>query len=103
MPLIILGVIVISGIVAYWFIGNQSSDGPVSPRDFGDRVSSAAQDKAQGVKNEVAKKIRKRAGIFDVDYDIEDDGYGAGSKDPDDNTIPFPSDVERAKRKRDIK
>lgn len=102
MPLIILGVLVISGIVAYWYIGNQNSDDPVSPRDIGDRVSSAAQEKAQGVKNEVAKKIRRRAGIFDVDYDVEDDGYNGSSKDHDDNTIHFPSDVERAKRQRDI-
>ncbi len=91
MPLIILGILVISGIAAYWYIGKQNSDDPVSPRDIGDRVSSAAQEKAQDVKNEVAKKIRKRAGIFDVDYEVEED-----------NTIPFPSDVEREKRKRDI-
>ena len=91
MPLIILGILVISGIAAYWYIGKQNSDNPVSPRDIGDRVSSAAQEKAQDVKNEVAKKIRKRAGIFDVDYEVEED-----------NTIPFPSDVEREKRKRDI-
>jgi len=91
MPLIILGILVISGIAAYWYIGKQNSDDPVRPRDIGDRVSSAAQEKAQDVKNEVAKKIRKRAGIFDVDYEVEED-----------NTIPFPSDVEREKRKRDI-
>lgn len=91
MPLIILGILVISGIAAYWYIGKQNSDDPVNPRDIGDRVSSAAQEKAQDVKNEVAKKIRKRAGIFDVDYEVEED-----------NTIPFPSDVEREKRKRDI-
>ena len=91
MPLIILGILVISGIAAYWYIGKQNSDDPVSPRDIGDRVSSAAQEKAQDVKNEVAKKLRKRAGIFDVDYEVEED-----------NTIPFPSDVEREKRKRDI-
>lgn len=91
MPLIILGILVISGIAAYWYIGKQNSDDPISPRDIGDRVSNAAQEKAQGVKNEVARKIRKRAGIFDVDYEVEED-----------NTIQFPSDVEREKRKRDI-
>ena len=98
MPLILLGLIVVISIATYWYIGKQNSDDPLSPKDIGDRVSDVAQNK----KREVAKKIRKRAGIFDVDYDIEDDGYGRSSKDSGDNTIPFPSDVERAKRKRDI-
>ena len=87
MPLILLGLIVVISIAAYWYIGKQNSDDPLSPKDIGDRVSDVAQNK----KREVAKKIRKRAGIFDVDYEVEED-----------NTIPFPSDVEREKRKRDI-
>lgn len=98
MPLIILGLLVVIGIIAYWFIGNSSSDKPLTPRDIRERytqpVKEKAKDTAKEVKEDVAKKIRKRAGIYDADYDIEDDGYG--------NTIPFPSDVEREKKKRDI-
>ena len=92
MPLIILGLIVIISIAAYWYIGKQNSDEPVSPRDIGGKFSNAAQEKAKDVRDDVAKKIRRRAGIYDVDYEVEDD----------DNTIEFPSDVERAKRKRNI-
>ena len=103
MPLILLGLIVIIGIVVYWYIGNKNSDDPISPSDIGDRFSNAAQEKAADVKNEVVRKIRKRAGIYDVDYDIEDDGYGnSGRQDLDDNTIPFPSDVEQAKKRHNI-
>ena len=102
MPLIILGLIVIIGIAFYWYIGNKNSDDPVNPRDIGERVSYAAQEKAKDVKDDVAKKIRKRAGIYDVDYEVEDDGYGERSSSEDDNTIPFPDDVERAKKKHNI-
>ena len=115
MPLIILGVIVIIAIVAYWYIGNQNSDDSIDPRDIRERYSHAFEEKAKNIAKDVGgdvkKAIRKRAGIFDVDYDVEDDGYGnseknnrakTGKEDSEDNTIPFPSDVEREKRRRDI-
>ncbi|MBP3895231.1 MAG: hypothetical protein J6D07_02065 [Mogibacterium sp.] len=107
MPLIILGAIVVIAIIIYWYIGNQNSDEPIDPREIRDRYSHAFEEKARdianGVGDDIKKSVRKRAGIFDVDYDVEDDGYGArDSKDPEDNTIPFPSDVEGEKRKRDI-
>ena len=113
MPLIILGLLVIIGIAAYWYIGNQNSDDPIDPREMRDRYSRVFEDKAKDIAKDVGddvkKAIRKRAGIFDVDYDVEDDGYGENaasdknsSRDANDNSIPFPSDVEREKRKRDI-
>ena len=92
MPLILLGLIVIIGIVAYWYIGKQNSDNPLDPREVRERYSRSFEDKAKDVGDEVKKAVRKRAGIFDVDYDVEEE----------DNTIPFPQDVEREKRKRDI-
>ena len=92
MPLIILGLIVIIAIASYWYVSNKNSDEPFDPRELGDKFSNAAQDKANEVKKEVAKKIRRRAGIYDVNYEVEDD----------DNTIEFPSDVEKAKKDRNI-
>lgn len=113
MPLIILGLLVILGIIGYWYIGNQNSDNPIDPHEVREHYSRAFEDKAKTVAkdvgDEVKRVVRKRAGIFDVDYDVEDDGYGGhpgthegADKEPDDNTIPFPSDVEREKQKRDI-
>ena len=111
MPLIILGLIVIIGIVIFWLISNSDiEDGKIDTRPVRERYSHAFEDKAEkakeaakDVKDDVTKKIRKRAGIYEADYDIEDDGYGSStSGESDDNTIPFPDDVEREKKKRDI-
>ena len=108
MPLIILGVIVIISIAAYWYIVNQNSDEPIDPQEVRERFSHAfegrAKDIAKDVGDDVKKAIRKRAGIFDVDYDVEDDGYGnrSSSDNPDNNTIPFPADAENEKRRRGI-
>ncbi|MBQ6623831.1 MAG: hypothetical protein IJH57_04355 [Mogibacterium sp.] len=118
MPLIILGLLVVIGIVGYWYIGNQHSDDPINPREVREHYSRAFEEKAKDVAKDVGdgvkKAVRKRAGIFDVDYDVEDDGYGGKSSSSDsnshnedsdnrdDNTIPFPQDVEREKCKRDI-
>ena len=116
MPLIILGLLVVIGIIAYWFIGNQNSDKPVNPHDIEDKISSAVHSKAKDIKDDLTKRIRRRAGIYDIDYDVKDDGYGNSSdsepitsnskskaQDADNNTIPFPEDAEREKRRRDIK
>ena len=108
MPLIILGLLFIIGIVAYWFFNSYGSDElPPDARSLREHYSNAAQDKArevaEDVKGEVMRRIRKRAGIHEVDYTVEDDGYGeSGSDASTDNTIHFPSDVEDEKRKRDI-
>ena len=73
-------------------------------RDLREDVSRAFGDKARDIGDDIKKAARKRAGIFEADYDLEDDGYGNSDKDKDkdDNTIPFPEDVEKEKRKRDI-
>lgn len=111
MPLVILGIILIIAVVLYWVVSNSDTDDgkiDTSPiRDHYSHVFEEGSDKARnaarGVKDDLARKIRKKAGIFDVDYDIEDDGYGEpGSEDYTDNTIPFPKDVEKEKSKRDI-
>ena len=123
MPLIILGLILIIGIVIYWIVSNSNlDDGKIDTSPIREHYSHAFEEKAgkaRGVAKDVAddlsKKIRKRAGIYDVDYDVEDDGYGNKSPDssenrgsaasnsqtkPSDNSIPFPRDVEREKRER---
>ena len=111
MPLIILGLILIIAVVVYWVVANSDTDdGKIDTRPIKEHYSHVfeeksdkARDAAQGVKDDIAKKIRKRAGIYDVDFDIEDDGYGDSSeKAPDDNTVEFPSDVEAEKKKRNI-
>lgn len=99
MPLIILGIIVAIALFAYWYIGNQDGDEPEDLRGVRERYSHAFGDKAKDAGEELKKEIRRRAGIYDADFDVEDDGYGNSG---DDNTIPFPSDVEEEKRKRNI-
>lgn len=102
MPLILLGLLLIVGVITYWYLVKQNSDEPIDPRSMREHYSIVFDEKAEGIKEDVAKKIRKKAGIYDADFDIEDDGYGSSSDSADDNTIRFPSDVERAKRKHDI-
>ena len=112
MPLIILGLILIIAVVIYWVVANSNTDdGKVDTSPIKEHYSHVfeektdkARDAAQGVKDDLAKKIRKRAGIYDVDFDIEDDGYGESpSKNAEDNSIPFPDDVELAKKEHNIK
>ena len=125
MPLIILGLIVIIGIVIFWVVSNSDfEDGKIDTSPIKEHYSNAFGDKAEKAKgaakdvaDDLTKIIRKRAGIYDVDFDVEDDGYGnrgsssskagetVGTKaeeGPEDNSIPFPTDVEREKRRRDI-
>ena len=101
MPLIILGLIVIASIVAYAII-NGGDDGNEDTRSVRERYAHMFEDRAKDATEELSKQIRRRAGIHDADFTVEDDGYGGPAKDPDDNTIQFPSDVESAKRQRDI-
>ena len=107
MPLIILGAIVVIAIITYWYLGNQNSDDPIDPRDIREKYSRAFEEKAREIAKDVGgdvkKAVRKRAGIYDVDYDIEDDGYGeSSSKNSEDNSISFPDDVEKAKKDHNI-
>ena len=119
MPLIILGLIVIIGIVIFWVVSNSDfEDGKIDTSPIKEHYSNAFGDKAEKAKgaakdvaDDLTRIIRKRAGIYDVDYDVEDDGYGnrgsnsaenEAATDSEDNSIPFPTDVEREKRRRDI-
>lgn len=111
MPPIILGLILIIAVVIYWVVANSNTDdGKIDTRPIKEHYSHVFDEKtekarhaAQDVKDDLARKIRKKAGIYDVDYDIEDDGYGeSSSKNSEDNSIPFPDDVEKAKKDHNI-
>ena len=103
MPLILLGLLLITGILIYAAV-NRSYDESDDVESVRDRYSRMFEDKAKDAADELSRKIRNRAGIHDADFTVEDDGYGGSDSDKDesDNTIKFPSDVESEKRKRDI-
>ena len=97
MPLIILGLLVVSGIVIYAVVRKRQSE-EVDTRTVRERYPHVFETIDQKI-----DQMKKGANYTVVDDDEEDvDDDNAKYRDEDGHTLHFPDDAEVEKRKRNI-
>ena len=97
MPLIILGLLVVSGIVIYAVVRKRQSE-EVDTRTVRERYPHVFETIDQKI--DQMKKGANYTVVDDDEEDIEDDN--AKYRDEDGHTLHFPDDAEVEKRKRNI-
>ena len=97
MPLIILGLLVVSGIVIYAVVRKRQSE-EVDTRTVRERYPHVFETIDQKI--DQMKKCANYTVVDDDEEDVEDDN--AKYRDEDGHTLHFPDDAEVEKRKRNI-
>lgn len=97
MPLIILGLLVVSGIVIYAVVRKRQSE-EVDTRTVRERYPHVFETIDQKI--DQMKKGANYTVVEDDEEDVEDDN--AKYRDEDGHTLHFPDDAEVEKRKRNI-
>ena len=97
MPLIILGLLVVSGIVIYAVVRKRQSE-VVDTRTVRERYPHVFETIDQKI--DQMKKGANYTVVEDDEEDVEDDN--AKYRDEDGHTLHFPDDAEVEKRKRNI-
>ena len=97
MPLIILGLLVVSGIVIYAVVRKRQSE-EVDTRTVRERYPHVFETIDQKI--DQMKKGANYTVVDDDEEDVEDDN--AKYRDDDGHTLHFPDDAEVEKRKRNI-
>lgn len=97
MPLIILGLLVVSGIVIYAVVRKRQSE-EVDTRTVRERYPHVFETIDQKI--DQMKKGANYTVVDDDEEDVEDDN--AKYRDEDGHTLHFPDDAEVEKRKRNI-
>jgi D-alanine-D-alanine ligase-like ATP-grasp enzyme len=97
MPLIILGLLVVSGIVIYAVVRKRQSE-EVDTRTVRERYPHVFETIDQKI--DQMKKGANYTVVDDDEEDVEDDN--AKYRDEDGHTLHFPDDAEIEKRKRNI-
>ena len=97
MPLIILGLLLVSGIVSYAVVSKRQSE-EVDTRTVRERYPHVFETIDQKI--DQMKKGANYTVVDDDEEDVEDDN--AKYRDEDGHTLHFPDDAEVEKRKRNI-